>query len=43
MQRIGTPDDVAQAVVFFAACASAYVADQLLCVCGGRSLSCPSI
>ncbi|WP_458098204.1 SDR family oxidoreductase [Roseomonas sp. WA12] len=43
MQRIGTPDDVAQAVLFFAARASAYVTGQLLYVCGGRSLSSPSV
>jgi 3-oxoacyl-[acyl-carrier protein] reductase len=43
MQRIGTPDDVAQAVLFFAARASAYITGQLLYVCGGRSLSSPSV
>jgi len=43
MQRIGMPADVAQAVLFFAARASAYVTGQLLYVCGGRSLSSPSV
>lgn len=43
MQRIGQPDDVAQAVRFFAEPASAYVTGQLLYVCGGRSLSSPSV
>jgi 3-oxoacyl-[acyl-carrier protein] reductase len=43
MQRIGQPDDVAQAVRFFAEPASSYVTGQLLYVCGGRSLSSPSV
>ncbi|WP_424139534.1 SDR family oxidoreductase [Roseomonas chloroacetimidivorans] len=43
MQRIGTPADVAQAVLFFAARASTYITGQLLYVCGGRSLSSPSV
>ncbi|MFD2346734.1 SDR family NAD(P)-dependent oxidoreductase [Sinorhizobium terangae] len=43
MQRIGTPDDIAQAVMFFAAKASSYITGQLLYVCGGRSLSSPSV
>ena len=42
MQRIGQPDDVAQAVRFFAELASSYITGQLLYVCGGRSLSSPS-
>jgi len=42
-QRIGTPEDVAQAVLFFAARESSYVTGQLLYVCGGRSLSSPSV
>lgn len=42
MQRIGQPDDVAQAVRFFADPASGYITGQLLYVCGGRSLSSPS-
>ena len=43
MQRIGQPDDVAQAVRFFADPASSYITGQLLYVCGGRSLSSPSV
>jgi 3-oxoacyl-[acyl-carrier protein] reductase len=42
-QRIGTPEDIAQAVVFFASRASSYITGQLLYVCGGRSLSSPSV
>jgi len=42
-QRIGTPDDIAQAVAFFASRASSYITGQLLYVCGGRSLSSPSV
>jgi 3-oxoacyl-[acyl-carrier protein] reductase len=37
--RIGTPDDVAAAVVFLASEAAAYVNGQVLTVCGGRSIS----
>lgn len=43
MQRIGQPDDVARAVRFFAEPDSSYVTGQLLYVCGGRSLSSPSV
>ncbi|CAN5295725.1 3-oxoacyl-ACP reductase FabG [soil metagenome] len=43
MQRIGTPDDIAQAALFFADRASSYITGQLLYVCGGRSLSGPSV
>ena len=43
MQRIGTPQDVAEAVLFFASPASAYITGQLIYVCGGRSLSSPSV
>lgn len=43
MQRIGQPSDIAQAAVFFAARASSYITGQLLYVCGGRSLSSPSV
>jgi NAD(P)-dependent dehydrogenase (short-subunit alcohol dehydrogenase family) len=43
VQRIGTPDDIAQAVAFFASRASSYITGQLLYVCGGRSLSSPSV
>lgn len=42
-QRIGTADDVAQAVLFFASRQSAYITGQLIYVCGGRSLSSPSV
>lgn len=37
--RIGTPEDIANAVVFFASETSSYVTGQTLYVCGGRSLS----
>jgi 3-oxoacyl-[acyl-carrier protein] reductase len=43
MQRIGQPEDVAQAVRFFAEPASSYITGQLMYVCGGRSLSSPSV
>jgi len=43
VQRIGTADDVAQGVLFFASRQSAYITGQLLYVCGGRSLSSPSV
>jgi 3-oxoacyl-[acyl-carrier protein] reductase len=43
MQRIGTPLDIAQAVLFFAARQNSYITGQLLYVCGGRSLSSPSV
>ena len=43
MQRIGAAQDVAQAVLFFASPASAYITGQLIYVCGGRSLSSPSV
>jgi len=37
--RIGTPEDIANAVAFFASEAASYVTGQTLYVCGGRSLS----
>jgi 3-oxoacyl-[acyl-carrier protein] reductase len=42
-QRIGTPDDIAQAVLFFAQRDASYITGQTLYVCGGRSLSSPSV
>jgi 3-oxoacyl-[acyl-carrier protein] reductase len=36
--RVGTPDDIGNAVLFFAAEESSYVTGQTLYVCGGRSL-----
>ncbi|WP_416047156.1 SDR family NAD(P)-dependent oxidoreductase [Cupriavidus basilensis] len=43
MERIGRPEDIGQAVRFFAEPGSSYVTGQLLYVCGGRSLSSPSV
>lgn len=43
VERIGLPDDIARAVLFFAAPENSYVTGQLLYVCGGRSLSSPSV
>lgn len=43
MGRMGAPDDIARAVAFFASEENAYVTGQLLYVCGGRSLSSPSV
>jgi NAD(P)-dependent dehydrogenase (short-subunit alcohol dehydrogenase family) len=37
--RVGTPGDVAHAVLFFASDEASYITGQLLYVCGGRSLS----
>jgi NAD(P)-dependent dehydrogenase (short-subunit alcohol dehydrogenase family) len=37
--RVGTPADVAHAVLFFASEEASYITGQLLYVCGGRSLS----
>jgi 3-oxoacyl-[acyl-carrier protein] reductase len=37
--RIGTPEDVAAAVVFLASADAAYVNGQVLTVCGGRSVA----
>lgn len=42
-RRIGTPDDVANAVKFFLDPRSSYVTGQTLYVCGGRSLSSPNV
>ena len=43
MGRIGQPEEVGNAVSFFARPASSYVTGQLLYVCGGRSLGSPSV
>lgn len=42
-KRIGRPDDIARAVLFFTDPANDYLTGQLLYVCGGRSLSSPSV
>lgn len=42
-RRVGEPGDVARAVLFFADELSSYVTGQTLYVCGGRSLSSPSV
>ncbi len=39
MKRIGTPDDVAPAVVFFAGDGAAYITGQTLSVSGGLTMS----
>jgi 3-oxoacyl-[acyl-carrier protein] reductase len=43
VKRIGTAEDIANAVVFFLDPRSSYVTGQTLYVCGGRSLSSPSV
>jgi 3-oxoacyl-[acyl-carrier protein] reductase len=43
VKRIGTPDDVVNAVMFFAAPSSGFVTGQLLYVCGGASLGALSL
>lgn len=43
VRRIGTAEDIANAVAFFLAPQSSYVTGQVLYVCGGRSLSSPSV
>ena len=43
VRRIGTAEDIANAVVFFLDPAASYVTGQTLYVCGGRSLSSPSV
>ena len=42
-RRIGEPEDVATAALFFASEAASYITGQTLYVCGGRSLSSPSV
>lgn len=39
VQRLGTPDDVARAVMFFADRANGFITGQTLYVCGGASVS----
>lgn len=41
--RIGKPDDIAHAVLMFADPNASYITGQTLYVCGGRSLSSPSV
>ncbi|PVX70863.1 SDR family oxidoreductase [Paraburkholderia unamae] len=41
--RIGQPEDIAHAVLMFADRAASYITGQTLYVCGGRSLSSPSV
>ena len=43
VQRIGSAEDIANAVSFFVDPAASYVTGQTLYVCGGRSLSSPSV
>jgi 3-oxoacyl-[acyl-carrier protein] reductase len=43
VKRIGTAEDIANAVVFFLDPMSSYVTGQTLYVCGGRSLSSASV
>jgi NAD(P)-dependent dehydrogenase (short-subunit alcohol dehydrogenase family) len=43
VKRIGTPEDIAQAVLFFVQEESSYITGQTLYVCGGRSLASPSV
>ena len=43
VKRIGTAEDIALAVEFFLDPAASYVTGQTLYVCGGRSLSSPSV
>src|SRR3546814_6366700 len=42
-RRVGSPEDVAQAALFFAGEKASYITGQTLYVCGGRSLSSPSV
>jgi 3-oxoacyl-[acyl-carrier protein] reductase/2-[hydroxy(phenyl)methyl]-succinyl-CoA dehydrogenase BbsC subunit len=39
VQKLGTPEDVAGAVTFFAAETSKFITGQTFFVCGGKSLS----
>ncbi|MNN30564.1 3-oxoacyl-[acyl-carrier-protein] reductase FabG [compost metagenome] len=41
--RLGQPEDIAHAVLMFASPNASYITGQTLYVCGGRSLSSPSV
>lgn len=41
--RLGQPEDIAHAVLMFAAPEASYITGQTIYVCGGRSLSSPSV
>ena len=41
--RIGKPEDIAQVVKMFASAEASYITGQTIYVCGGRSLSSPSV
>jgi len=41
--RIGRPQDIAQVVQMFASPEASYITGQTIYVCGGRSLSGPSV
>jgi NAD(P)-dependent dehydrogenase (short-subunit alcohol dehydrogenase family) len=43
VQRMGRPEDIAHAVMMFASRDASYITGQTLYVCGGRSLSSPSV
>ena len=43
LARIGTPEDIAQAVLSFVCDEASYVTGQVLYVCGGRSLASPAM
>jgi NAD(P)-dependent dehydrogenase (short-subunit alcohol dehydrogenase family) len=43
VQRIGQPEDIAHAVAMFTSRDASYITGQILYVCGGRSLSSPSV
>ena len=43
VRRLGQPDDVARAVMFFAAAEAGFVTGQTLYVCGGSSLGSPLV
>jgi 3-oxoacyl-[acyl-carrier protein] reductase len=43
VRRIGQPEDIAHALLMFASPEASYITGQTLYVCGGRSLSSPSV